>query len=434
MKKRLSILVLASLLLAGFAGAAGGASPDRYTIAFQNETLPADLDAAVAAAGGRVIRRIPQIGVAAVESADPRFAERIARRADMFAVGPTLAVSLSDARLEPFALAPAGLAGPSDLYEQYQWDIKRVTGDGESFRIQAGRRDVVVAVIDSGIDAAHPDLAANVVPGSRSYVEGAPATVDALGHGTHIAGAIAANGRVYGVGPNLGVRSYRVFGDQPLALSTLVQAAVVDAADDGSDVINLSIGGYRDLTDPAQRADAIAYLRAVRYATRRGTTVVAAAGNEGRDLRNPAALARSFELDKGVLVEVPGGLPGLITVSASNRSDQLAFYSNYGRGVIELAAPGGDCGPDYLRTGVCDRAYRVLSTAPGGRWAFGHGTSLAAPKVAGVAALVIAERGRIGPKRVAERLFRAAADIGPKGRDAQFGAGLVQAVPALRAR
>lgn len=440
MRRRLVFVLACALsLLLGLLSSVGlAAAEERYTVAFVGESLPAGYDALIRAAGGRVVSALPQIGVVTAESADPSFLSEVRSRPETFAAGPVTTVRLPLHEMEPLDLGTVGLAPPGDYYNRYQWDVKRVTRDGQSFRIQPGNRSVIVGVIDSGIQLDHHDLKANIVPGSRSFVPGVSSADDALGHGTFVAGQVAANGRVYGVGPHLGLRAYRVFGASNVADSTWIQQAIVAAADDGVDVVNLSVGGFRSLQDPAQVADAVAYLRAIRYALRKGVTVVAAAGNDGLDLRNPRHAAQALGVDRGVVVEVPGGLPGLITVSSSNRADELAFYSNYGQGVIELGAPGGDCGPGYTpgRGQSCDPTgqYRIVSTFRGNGYARSLGTSFAAPKVAGIAALVVAQEGRIGPARVAHRLFQTAIDVGPPGKDAQFGYGLPDAVAAVQGR
>lgn len=106
----------------------------------------------------------------------------------------------------------------SDLYERYQWNIKQVTDNGESWKLPNGTgksvdgQDIVIGVIDTGIDYTHPDLKGNYVYG-KSFVPNDQDPHDELGHGTHVAGAIAANVRVKGIGPYLKIASYRVFDE-----------------------------------------------------------------------------------------------------------------------------------------------------------------------------------------------------------------------------
>jgi subtilisin family serine protease len=430
-------------------------------VVYASEDVPLDSEDAIRAAGGKVVNSLPLLGIVVASSANPSFADDLGKNASVLGVGFDVEITLDIPFVQEVAEAdipvgdipvgdtpvgdiPVGvLKGPGDLYRRLQWDIKKVTENGQSFGVQTGNKKVVVGVIDTGIDFGHPDLKDNIVPGSKTFVPGTTDARDMHGHGTHVSGAIAANGRIYGVGPNLGIRAYRVFGATGGARSSWIMQAIVAAADDGVDVINMSLGGYRLLGYRDNVADKVAYQRTIRYAIKKGVTVVAAAGNDALDLDNRNLINRwlqakypQYNLKNGAAVQVPGGLPGVITVSASTSRDTLAFYSNYGSSVIAVTAPGGDLGPNFPP--VRDITHLCLSAYPTYLWRSGYawmaGTSMASPKVAGVAALIIAQYGKIGPAQVEERLRQTAVSIGPVDQDQYFGDGLVNALNAVSGR
>lgn len=169
---------------------------------------------------------------------------------------------------------------------------------------------MVVGIIDSGVDTTHPDLTDNFLGGKNlvpaDFEDDSSETgdtndvTDRFGHGTNVAGIIAANGRTKGVAPNIGFKSYRIFNEDGDTTATICSSAIINAVNDGVKVINLSIAGY-DLkgkcywTDPDtgikyklgdDMAEYSLLKRAIKYATANGVTVVAAAGNESLDCSN----------------------------------------------------------------------------------------------------------------------------------------------------
>lgn len=429
--RRRWIWVAALLLLTwGWSPAvAGTASPSSYLILAQAGAHLGAVAEAVTAAGGQVLLQVPEIGL--IQAAGgTQMAQAVGRLATVIGVArdPELALApvptVELAEPEPAASA-AGALGPGDLYARYQWDIRQMTRDLQTFQVETGRRDVVVAVLDTGIDGSHPDLQAALVPGSRSFVPSEPDPLkDGHGHGTHVAGTIAANGRVYGLGPGLGLRAYKVLNSRGTGYWSWVLAGILYAAQDGSAVINLSLGGYAVLggADTQEVALAkVALQRALLYAEQRGTVVVAAAGNSGLNLDRHG-------YPGGALFALPAGAPGVLAVSATDRHGALASYSNYGAAMIDLAAPGGDF-PNYPQPGwwldLC------LSTYRGGRYAWMGGTSMAAPKVSAAAALVKARNPGITVAGIKHRLQSTATDTGKPGHDPFYGSGLLNLTGAL---
>lgn len=489
MKKKITAAVISSLMLsATLFGATGfSKSPDnseassvpKYLVAF-HQSLPSNYADLMANAGGKVLRAMPEIGGVEVESSSSDFLTKLKSVRGIQAANAEMPhyLELND---------PAAADGqpvtdiPQDAssYWSYQWDMQRLTHNGDSYGIESGgtvngdgtvTHKAVVGVIDSGIDANHPDLKANYLGGMNFVPAGVdisetgdPADVmDRVGHGTHVAGSIAANGKVKGVGPNLGIRAYRVFPENGGAPTSWIVAAIVQAANDGVDVINMSIGGFDAISRYTFQgssyndvADMVLWKRAIQYAVNRNVTVVAAAGNESLNLNNPTEITAYMNeqygslgfVFKGASKEVPGQTPGVITVSSSVQwtVDQIAFYSNYGSSAIDVAAPGGDNGPLYDETldlSKRDFHFRTLSTYPTylpsyftsnlTGYALMHGTSMASPKVAGIAGVIKAAHPDYSPSQVAAAIRKSALDYGKKGNDQLFGSGEGNAYTALK--
>ena len=283
--------------------------------------------------------------------------------------------------------APTG----SDPYRADQWDLAAMrTADAWPRSTGAG---VTVAVVDTGVDSSHPDLAGQVLPGADflTGTEG-PAT-DPNGHGTHVAGIIAAatgNGAgIAGVAPDARILPIRVLGANGSGYLSDAANGIVYAADHGADVVNLSISATTSIE---------AMTNAIAYARSRGVVVVAAAGNT-RANGSPASY--------------PAADPGVLAVAATDATDRFAPYSTAGD-YVDVAAPGN----------------AVLSTFPGGYRTL-SGTSMAAPHVAGLAALVRAADRALTPDQVEQVIESSAVDRGAPGRDDDYGYGRVDAAAAL---
>lgn len=249
--------------------------------------------------------------------------------------------------------------------------------------------DVIVAVIDSGVDVAHPELA-GVIAG----------TFDALNngegphpHGTSIAGVIASHARLKGTAPSSHLLAIRAFGNQKSgaeSTSFLILKSLDYALAKNAQVINMSFAGPHD---PAME-------RGLAAAAAKGIVLVAAAGNAG---------AKSPPL-------YPAADRNVIAVTAIDQSDRLFAQSNRGK-YVAISAPGVD----------------ILSPAPDGKYQVSSGTSLSAAFISGVAALMIARNPEISAADIRGTLMSTARDLGPKGRDDQFGAGQVDAFGAVSA-
>jgi type VII secretion-associated serine protease mycosin len=277
--------------------------------------------------------------------------------------------------------------------EQWHLDFLHVT-QAQAISQGAG---VVVAVVDSGVDAGHPDLAGNVLPGIDLATPSGDGRVDLLGHGTGMAGLIAGHGKAVGIAPAAKILPVRVAADDittPAAVRNI--AAGIDfAVARGATVINISVGDQ--LGDPAEEA-------AIRKALASNVVVVAAAGNT----------------DQVASIIYPAAYPGVVAVSGVDRQGNHARISVTGSAAV-IAAPAVDIYSTNSRN-VAGGGYRVAD-----------GTSDAAAIVSGVAALIRSKFPTMSAAEVVHRLEATADDKGAPGRDPVYGYGIVDPVKALTA-
>ena len=289
------------------------------------------------------------------------------------------------------AIAPPVHAAADPLLAQ-QWGLFAIGAD-HVWTTTTGQ-GVTVAVVDSG-SGPHPDLAENLLPG-RSIIGTVESQdgrdIDASGHGTHVAGIIAAvaNNGIggSGVAPNAKILPIQVLDQAGQGDARDVAAGVRFAADNGARVINLSLGGATESSSLTQ---------AITYANDKGVLVVAAAGNGGA-------------ADKP---KWPASLDLTLAVTAVDQANNATSFDQRGD-YIDLSAPGAN----------------IVSTAKGDYVTL-SGTSMAAGFVAGAAALLFAAEPRVTNAQVRDILLRTATDIGEPGRDVTFGAGLINMVAAL---
>jgi serine protease len=313
------------------------------------------------------------------------------------------------------------LAVATDPYfSPYQWNLAD-TGFGihvPSAWDRSTGAGVAVAVVDTGISfetwggfLQAPDLAATTFLPGWDFIGNDAHPNDDNGHGTHVAGIIAANSNngygCAGIAPDCQLMPVKVLGPDGSGPTSKLADGIRYAADHGAQVINVSVG-------TSQASDALK--EAVQYAHSKGIVIVAAAGNDGSD--------------KTVY---PAAYPGVISVGATRFDGQRAYYSNYGP-TLNVVAPGGDPNVDQNSDGFPDGILEQTFMRDG-RGQFGYyfkaGTSQAAPHVTGVAALVLAVQPAFTPDQVEEAIEKTATDLGPPGRDDQYGWGLVNAAAAV---
>ncbi|MEV4436113.1 S8 family serine peptidase [Streptomyces sp. NPDC049555] len=392
---------------------------------------------AVAKAGGSIVVSYDRIGVIVVHSRDAGFAKAMRSVAGVSSAGATRTAPITSAATTDYGkperlklskeekgAAARSLAAGKEPLEGLQWDLGAIGAD-KAAKVNAGSRKVTVAVIDTGVDDTHPDLAPNFSAGqSASCVSGKADTSPGAWrphnpaddyHGTHVAGTIAAarNGLgVSGVAPGVKVSGIKVSTPDKNAFfyAESVVCAFVFAADHGVSVTNNSY--YVDPwlfncpDDGDQKAIAEAVGRAAKYAQDKGVVNVAAAGNSNLDLAAPQLDDASSpndskpvprKVDPRQCLDVPASLPGVVTVAATGVKSGKSFYSNYGLNAIDVAAPGGD---SLQIPELPAKDGRILSTLPGGDWGFLQGTSMASPHVAGVAALLKSAHPKSSPQEI----------------------------------
>ncbi len=441
--KKIWVLMSVLVILISMTGISAGAAPSNtsaqqpfvigtaqtYLVLYKSNAVSSDAAKVIANAGGSLIYSYDKIGVVIASSDNELFRTNLLQNNKIQGVSSTEGfgvqhsdefVEFYDASGPPPGDLPNFPVADTDPMFGLQWDMVQIHVP-EAHAITGGSPSVLVGDIDTGIDATHPDLVANIdFANSVSCVGGVPnqdpaAWSDQFGHGTHTAGTIAAaaNGiGIVGVAPNVKIAAIKATDSNGFLYPEYVICAFMWAATHGVDVTNNSYFVdpwlYNCRNDPVQRAIWESLRRAIRYAMSQGVTVVASAGNENDDLAHPTVdtispddgtpLTREITNACGV---IPAEIPGVITVTANGNLMQKSYYSSYGVGTVQLVAPGGDS--RYQRTAAAPRG-TVLSTYPGNRYAYLQGTSMASPHVAGVAALIISQFGKMPQGRVAAYL------------------------------
>ncbi len=487
------------------------AHSSNVTVVFNSQTLPGNAADIVSAAGGEIVHSIPEIGVLSARPTSVSgdvFIDNLRASSSIYRAGYDIIAELimptdvqADDTVTPENLPPNHpippppaviLGGPAaDRYYRptadnfppanNQWAVRRVGGfgggiygaTGGAWDVTTGSSAVTIAIIDTGISPLHPDVGSKIIDAQSAifgttpnlpYDDGMPE--DQQGHGTWTAslaaGALspgvydaAALGGVVGVAPGVQLANLKTLvrtstggGSGQFEWTT---AAIVYAANQGYQVVSMSLGGFADLTDKGDQAVFTALTRATNFAFNHGSLLVAAAGNNGINLDN----IQSF-------VEMPGSLPNVIAVTASTNPacveslppapqtcasgpDGLAFYSNFGSSLHGLAAPGGSLpaagaigNTGFVRGGCSPGKQGPTQSVYSGCFTLGHvyyvraiGTSASTPLVSGAAALVYSVKPNLRPNAVRSILYSTAQDIGPVGYDPFFNFGLVDANAAV---
>ncbi len=275
--------------------------------------------------------------------------------------------------------------------DKVPWGVSRIQAD-KVHNISSGS-GVKVVVIDTGIDYTHPYLAANY-HGGYDFVNDDADPMDDAGHGTHVAGTIAATDNeigAVGVAPNAELYAVKALDSHGTGWVSDINAAIDWAIIEDMDVISMSLGGSTNFTSQFEICQA---------AYDSGIVIVAAAGN-----------------GYGGNVSYPAAYDSVIAVSATSLIDSNTYFSNIGD-EIELVAPGAN----------------IRSTTLGGGYGLKSGTSMATPHVSGVIALLLSADSGLEPAEVREILAATATDLGDEGRDIYYGNGLVNASAALENR
>jgi len=379
----LAVIVIAAALFAPLpaqAQAVPVADPATYLIQFHPTVTEAERAAWIINAGAVEVDWMDQINVAEVK----------------FEANPSaIAASAADMTVVSFIEADAVVTGDHTIADPAFLDPIQGYGllivkAAAAWNVTAGISTTIVAVVDSGINPTHPEFAGRLVPG-YDYVNGDDDPTDDHGHGTHVAGTIAAG--IDGVGtvgmcPQCSLMAVKVLNQNNAGTWGLVAKGILFAVDHGARVINLSLGAA--VSSPTLES-------AVAYAEENNVVVVAAAGNSNSNL--------PF---------YPAAIPTVIAVSATNKADERWALSNFGD-YIDVAAPGD---------GVYSTYHNFVTT---GGYAYMTGTSMASPFVSGLAGLVISRKPDMAAADVAALITGNADDLGTAGKDAYFGYGRINA-------
>lgn len=337
------LLSMAALLSPAAADEAQGGSPppERLIVHFKAGTNASDMASVHQRAGGKVEADIPGLGAQIVtvpaglrgaKSADYRMYDEVSY-------------------VEVDSVAQA-VDTPNDPYLDREWGLSKIQAT-RAWDITKGSSDIRIAILDTGIDLEHPDLAGKIVA-SINFTDSPTADANGQSHATHVAGIAAAitnnSTGVAGLGRNCSLMNVKVLGDNGYGYYSWIAQGIIWAADNGADVINLSLGGSTASTTLDSAVD---------YAWSKGAVVVCAAGNNG-----------------STTPFYPAYCTNAIAVAASNVNDTLESWSNHGSWV-EVAAPGSS----------------IYATIPDNQYAYKSGTSMASPHVAGLAGLVFSVAG-----------------------------------------
>jgi subtilisin family serine protease len=420
----------------------------------KSEALPAGFETKLSAYG-EIVRTIPEIGVVVVKPTALNADAKIAKLSEVQAVVPDLIVKWIEPDEFVGEANPPSI-GDNEKYFKYQWGMDAIDAP-EAWNAGYTGENARVFILDAGIDADNPDLAPNLNTAlSTSFVPGENYNVQNgifFNHGTHVAGIIAAADNswgVIGVAPHAEIVAVKVLSENTGSGEfSWINAGIVYAADNGADVINMSLGAtfnrngfYVDTNNVLQKIPAVylqnlilAQQRAVNYAYKKGVVIIASAGNEGSNFDG-----------NGSIFKMPAELDNVIAVSATSpfnwyyyyyfglttNLDIPASYTDYGKSLVDMAAPGGDFdSPEsYYYYDM------VISSGAGGPTSypfyFAAGTSMAAPHASGVAALIIGKNGgEMDPHEVTKQLVETADKIDGNGTSAYFGSGRVNAFRAV---
>lgn len=414
---------------------------ETYIVLYGKHAVPGSAAKDVARAGGTLVYSYDKIGVVIARSDSAAFRDNMLKNKGVEGVASTanFGVSLLDGipaeeEVDAPAAAPSSTSAEDEPLWGFQWDMRQIDAP-QAHTITTGDPSVVAGIIDSGIDYTHPDLDDNVDFGlSVSCIGGIPnpdpaAWDDVFGHGTHVAGTVAAelNGiGVVGIAPDVTIAAIKGCTDDGFCWPEDIVCSFMWAGEHGVDVTSNSYFvdpyEFNCHNDPEQRAIWKAVQRAVRYAQSQGVTVISSVGNSNVDLTHHEEEGITNACD-----DLPVELSGVIGVSANGNLMQKSYYSNYGVGAVDVVAPGGDrrfqltdeapnglvlssLPPDSVLAAIVPPSWLVEDCSSGicAFYAYLQGTSMAGPHATGVAALIVSQYGKMPQGRVGAMLTQTA--------------------------
>ena len=340
--------------------------------------------------------------------------------------------------------------------KSWQWGPQRIAATDAWRAGYRGQPSVRVSILDTGIDFLHRELRGLVDIGlSRSFVETEPTVDDLHFHGTHVASTVSTNSvTVAGIAPHITLVGVKVLSFEGSGTFEGVIAAIMYAADIGSNVINMSLGAEFDKRLEGAKALIEAMRRSVKYAGKKNTLVVSAAGNSAINLDDAGSPIVALPcMVSHMCISATGPLNGAFDANGpvlSENHDRAAFYTNYGFSAIHVAAPGGNANPDDpdrsqgtwkvedLIAGACAGRSTVVPQCAVNNdvvafYIFAAGTSMATPHVSGAAALIASQYGgMVSFEELKRRLTTYADDILTPGADIWSNHGRINVLRAIQ--
>ena len=419
----------------------------KYVVEFKGNGIPSGFASQVGSLGGTVDAAFGGAGIALVSGLSDAAAAQLGASSGVQKVQPDVTLQVLEPNEMGGAEVVADVAAESPtapntaFFYPRQWHLRAIGAQHAWAAGKLGSGGVTVAILDTGLGYTHPDLvgrvdlarSASFVPSDDAIVAGMPGVhvvADLHYHGTHVGATVSSNAlAAAGVTSRTTLIGVKVLDRTGNGSFGGILAGIVYAADQGADVINMSLGGVFNRRDAGGFLGAIN--RAVNYAHSQGTLVVVSAGNSALDLDHDGNSYKSFCSSPGVVcVSATGPTASSGTNGPWTNVDALAGYSNYGRSAISVAAPGGT-GAGFVWA-ACSRFSLTFPICSTGTFVLGaSGTSMAAPHVTGLAALIVAEIGPNNPAQVRARLQQTADDLGQPGTDPAYGKGRINVVNAL---
>ncbi|MEO6527436.1 MAG: S8 family serine peptidase [Gemmatimonadaceae bacterium] len=443
---------------------------DRYIVLANNGGFGRGFEAGVAASGGTIEMLHSGAGIAVVRGVDDAGAASIARLggvADVQADEP-FSLDVPVAAVEADAssvgdVTPSSQANPTTASRYaWQWNMRLIRANTAWAAGKLGSSAVTVAILDTGIDYDAPDLnglvdlsrSASFVPSddaiSTTYFPTRNKISDYNGHGTNVATQVSSKAlALAGVTSRTTLIGVKVLGANGGGTFGGVLSGVLFAADQGADVANMSLGGGFAKAGNGRFVSLIN--RVFNYANKQGMLIVVAAGNSAADLDHDGNFLPTYCTQQHVVCVSSVGPP-----TATSNPDTPAYYTNFGRSAITVAAPGGNAdaangftvsnwpwGPGIASwvwsfcsktriAGFTPAGVPVLTACVAGNRLSGYiGTSQASPHVAGLAALVIAEQGAGSPSQIKSVIVKSAVDLGQPGTDPFYGRGRIDVASAV---
>ena len=425
------------------------AGPEKHLVHFASDAIPADFADQVTSLGATVDAAYDGVGIAVVSGLSPDAVTQLASKPGVTDVDPDNAFQfVDDASEAVMADATSVIASPGNpataAIFPFQWNMRAIGAHVAWAAGYLGSPAVKVAILDTGIDYLHPDLAGRVdLANSASFVPSDDALVAAMFptrnpvtdlhfHGTHVAATVNSNAVLAaGVSSMTTLMAVKVIGANGVGTTSALLAGIVYAVDHGANVLNLSLE-VRDLLsrkDKDLKDFQKATNRFYSYAHKKGVTVVVAAGNSALNLDTKHTFKAYCESQHVICVSATGPTAGGVPGPWTN-VDAPATYTNFGVKSIDLAAPGGNTSSAVF--GACSTSSLVIPACRTALIPIGlQGTSQAAPHVSGVAALLLGAHGPLTPGALQQMLENSADDLGDSGKDRFYGRGRVSARNAV---